>query len=192
VKPDSEQPEPPKDKRDLAGQVQYLAAVLRVTFKLSLVPDELAEITRLVGRVGPENYEDVIAAILLECLQVKQSGGPVSGTFVVRVADRIRQRISRASQRLRPLASPEFAAADALPPEEEVGLVAHEFQVLLKRRSPQEALLFQRYYLDGERNLDHLSEEFQVSRATLYRWLKAIKDDFFSLREMRDPPSGAD
>jgi DNA-directed RNA polymerase specialized sigma24 family protein len=71
-------------------------------------------------------------------------------------------------------------------------LVLREFQTVLAQSSPEEALVFQRYYLNGERDISRLAEELQMSPATVYRRLSRIRQAFLARRDALEPPHWAD
>lgn len=62
-----------------------------------------------------------------------------------------------------------------------------EFQAILERSSPEEALLFQRYYMDGQSNVQALAEELGMSVATIYRHLGQVRKRFFACRGTLKP-----
>jgi hypothetical protein len=183
-------PTPPDNKRDSAAQAQYLADLIQASIGVELSGETIRAVRQHLNRVGADNYEDLIAAIFLECWQEYKATGPLADDAVRRAADRVRQRLIRSTRRESPTATPEFTPYGNLPPDEEVSLVLHEFQVFLARRSPEEALLFQRYYLDNVRDANVLAAEMNTSPATIYRRLKTIREDFLAHRDFRDPPHG--
>ena len=152
--------------------------------------ETLRSIRGYLHRVGPGNYDDLVASIFLECWQEHLRTPPLTDMAVHRAADRVRQRLLRSIRRAAVTPDVDVTASHELPPEEEVALVLHEFHAFLRRRSVHDALLFQRYYLDGQKDVAALAAELNTSQATLYRRLKAIRDDFLASRDATDPPNG--
>jgi hypothetical protein len=185
-------PTPPADKRNLEAQARYLSELISFIFKLPLSEATIHALRRYFARVGPENSEDLVAAILLECWEAHRSETTLTEQELIRAADRVRQRLIRETKRTVLTGTPEVTPSHDLPPEEEVSFVLREFQSILERSSPEEALLFQRYYLDGQRDIRALSEELHMSPATVYRRLSQIRANFLSRREALEPPHWAD
>ncbi len=180
-------PKPPENKHDAASQARYLAGLLQAGMGLVLTEQTILDIRRYLYRVGPENYEDLIASIFLECWQEQKPSTPLTDVAVRRAADRVRQRLVRSVRREVATDRSEVVPSAALPPDDEVALVLREFQTFLKQRPGHDALLFQRYYLDGNRDIPSLADELGLSTATVYRKLKTIQDDFKALRELKEP-----
>ena len=185
---DSQSPIPPADKKDLAAQTNYLSDLLRQFFHLPLSADAVAGIRRFLWRVGSENYEDLVSSIFLECWEEQRRGKVLTEYDVVRIADKLRQRLLRSAKKTVATEAVEETPAPAASPDEEIQLVLHEFQTFLQGRPALDAYLFQRYYLDGKKNVAVLAEELHVSSATIYRRLKAIKNSFLARRDSLDPP----
>lgn len=185
---DPQSPIPPADKKDLAAQANYLSDLLRQFFHLPLSADAVAGIRRFLWRVGSENYEDLVSSIFLECWEEQRRGKVLTENDVVRIADKLRQRLLRSAKKTVATEAVEETPAPAASPDEEIQLVLHEFQTFLQGRPALDAYLFQRYYLDGKKNVAVLAEELHVSSATIYRRLKAIKNSFLARRDSLDPP----
>ena len=185
-------PTPPTDKRDVNAQVRYLGELTNFIFGLTLSEAVLHGLRRYFARAGSENAEDLVGAILLECWEVHRAGTSLTELEIIRAADKLRQRLIRASRKTVRLGKPEITPSRDLPPEEEIPLVVREFQTILKRGSPEEALLFQRYYLDGPKDIRLLSEELHLSVATIYRRLEKIREKFKSVREGLEPSHSTD
>jgi DNA-directed RNA polymerase specialized sigma24 family protein len=182
---------PPADKRDASAQAAYLSGLIKSIFGLHLSEVVVRGLRRYIASAGPENIEDLVSAILLECWEIHQAGAALTEPDVLRAADRLRQRLVRANRRTILTEKPETTPSPDLPPEEEVMLVLREFQAVLERSSPEEAFIFQRYYLDGQKDIKALAEELHVSPQTIYRWLSRIRHDFLSRRNDLEPPHWA-
>lgn len=182
-------PNPPSDRGDFSAQAKYLAALVRTLFGVDLSERTVDDLRQFLWRVGPNNTEDLVASILLECWQQHKSGVNVSDSSIRRIADRYRQRIVRGAKRSIQATTPEAAPAPDFAPEDEVSLVLHEFGRLLEKQSVQDALLFQRYFLDQKKDVRSLAAEIGMSVATVYRKLKAIRNDYLALRNLKTPPS---
>jgi hypothetical protein len=185
-------PAPPADKRDAEAQVRYLSEMTNVIFKKPLSENAIRILRRFFASVGPENIEDLVGALMLE-LWESQAGAPeFLESDIIRAADRVRQRLIRASRRTALTDRTDETPSRELLPEEEIMLVLREFQTILQRSSPEEAIIFQRYYLDGQKDINALSRELHMSPATIYRRLGRIRKNFLSRRDATEPPSGLD
>jgi RNA polymerase sigma factor (sigma-70 family) len=185
-------PEPPKDSTNATEHAEYLAALIHAGLGLTVSPQAVREFRIYLSRVGPENFHDLIGSIFLECWKEYREKGGLTERGIRLAADRVRQRLIRRLKRETPTAAPELTPADDLPPEDEIQLILKEFHTFLSQRPPQDALLFQRYYIDNDRNIDKLAEEFGISPATVYRRLKSIRDDFAALRGAQEKPHTSD
>lgn len=188
---EQQHPHPPTNGQTAEAHARYFAGLIRGSIGLRLTEATIHEVKQYLWRVGPENYEDLIASIFLECWSLHKTGTAITDQDVRKAADRVRQRLIRGTKRTPLTATSEIVPADDLPPDDEAILVLHEFRMFLEGRSSHDALLFQRYYLDGEKNITLLAEELHVSPATVYRKLKTIRDDFRALRDLKDPPHSA-
>jgi DNA-directed RNA polymerase specialized sigma24 family protein len=178
----------PADKKDLTAQINYLADLIRQFFHFPLSANGVAGVRRLLWRVGPDNYEDLVSSIFLECWEEQRRGGLLTEGDVVRIADKLRQRLLRSAKKTVATEAVKETPAPAAPPDEDIQLVLHEFQTFLQGRSALDAHLFQLYYLDGKKDVTALAEESHLSIASIYRRLKAIRDGFLARRDLLDPP----
>jgi hypothetical protein len=182
----------PTTPSDPGTHARYLADLILVHFRIKLEPATVAAIRAHMGRVGPGNQADLISSIFLECLEVRQRGIKLTDEEVRRAADRVRQRLIREAERAIPTGDLGQAPAVGLPPDDEAEFVIRQFRDVLRQRSAQDLLLFQRYYLNNQRDVAALAKELGISPATVYRRLAAIRSDYLALRDLRQPPHAAD
>jgi hypothetical protein len=178
-------PSRPADTRDAGAMARYTAELIEVALSLKLSSQTVQQIKQHLYRVGPSNHEDLAASIFLECWEAKNRVGSLDEQEVRRAADRVRQRIIRGLKDFLPAGSGDHIPAEDWSPEDEVALVSTEFQNFLERRSALEALLFQRYYLDAEKNIPKLATDLGIAVSTVYRRLKAIRDDYLAMRRIK-------
>jgi RNA polymerase sigma factor (sigma-70 family) len=185
-------PAPPANKRSAEDQARYLSQLTRQIFNLVLSEATIHSLQRYLASAGPENVEDLVGATLLECWEAHHAGTSLTDQEMIRAADRVRQRAIRASKRVSPTDKTETTPSSHLPPEDEVSLVVREFQTVLENSSPEEALIFQRYYLDGQKDIKALAEDLHMSVSTVYRRLNQIRQRFQARRDAIEPPHWAD
>ena len=192
MKGDRSFPNAPSNKGNAIEQAEYLASLLRASLGTELSQKTVSEINQHLGRVGTGNYDDLVAAIFLECWQEHKNGNRIDDERVRKAADRVRHRLIRSAKRVALVATPETSANASLPPDDELNLVLNEFHTFLRNRSIQDAILFQRYYLDNQMDIKSLAVELQVSPATVYRRLESIRTEFLSLREAKERSNASD
>lgn len=183
-------PSAPPPGADALSHIAYLRKLIAASTGFTF-SDRVAGWLRVYfSRVGPGCYEDLSAWVFLECWAAYIPSKSLTDDAVLLAADRVRQRLTREAKRFRDGPAADSEATSDLPPEEEIELVIGEFHNLLRTRDARDAILFQRHYLDGASPHD-IAAETGIPLSTVYRRIKAIRDDFVSLRASRQRPSAS-
>jgi Mga helix-turn-helix domain len=176
----------------VATQVRDFLATLQDSFYLEVDSSTISTLQSNLHRVGSENREDLLSTIFLECAEVWQKHGHLNNELLRRIVDRVRHRLVREARR-QPLGQESILdAISEMAPEDETEFVIRQFLELLKARSALDVLLFQKFFLENQKEIAALSNEFGLSTATIYRKLQAIQNEYLALRDLRQPPHAAD
>jgi hypothetical protein len=176
----SDSPTPPEPDAGPAEYARHFAA-LASALRLTLSEQSVAHVRHHLSRFWPNALDDLVGCTLLECLEARPAGGVLSEDEILRALDRVRHRLTREAKRFQNGELAETAAEQVIPPDEELELVLSEFRAFLATRDAGDAFLFQRHYLDGV-SPQELADEMGIALSTVYRRLKAIRDDFVSRR----------
>lgn len=183
MKPSDDEPEFPPPPGPEAGPpeyARYLTDALRSALRVSVSDDAVAHIRDHFARFWRDALADLAAYTLLECLETRGPDAPPTEDDILRAVDRVRHRLSREAKRF---GGGEIAdrAQHAAPPDKALAVVLDEFRTLLEKRDARDAFLFQRHYIENVSPAD-LAEETGIPVSTVYRRLKAIRDEFIAGR----------
>jgi RNA polymerase sigma factor (sigma-70 family) len=180
-------PSPPGPGSGPAEHARYFAALVNAAMHLTLSDEAVARIRGHFSRFWPDALDDFVSCAILECLQSWKTSEPFTEREVLLAVDRVRHRLMREAKRFRDGEIAEKAAEQTLPPEEELKVVLSEFREFLATCDTRDAFLFQRHYLDGA-SPQALAEETGIPLSTIYRRLKAIRDEFNTQRATQTRP----
>lgn len=127
-----------------------------------------------VQRLGTSNEADLLSSVTLECLEELKKGGTVDDAAVLRIVDRVAQRLVRQVRRTGIPLLEEVPAEPTILPGEIDTFIASLRQKLLAL-SPLHLELFDRCVV-GTESVSRLSKESGLPRRTLTRRLGEIRE----------------